>query len=292
MNDNKTNYSMEQINAFKNKEDLLEVGGKVLKSRLLLGTGKYGSLEQMNEAMQASGSSMITVALRRIESNIINFNSEVGKPAGGLLSYIPKWQKGEEGSDYPVEILPNTSGARNSTEAVLAAEMARELLQTDFVKLEIHPDPQHLMPDPVETLIAAEKLVEKGFIVLPYVHADPVLCKRLESVGVAAVMPLGSPIGSNMGLKSREFLELIIDAATVPVIVDAGIGRPSDAALAMEIGADAVLVSTAIATALDPVLMAAAFKQAVNAGRKAYLAGLGSAGMLGEATSPLTEFLS
>ena len=278
---------MESIEVTTKEKDCFEIAGNKLSSRLLLGTGKYGSLPQMKKAMQQSGASMITVALRRLEAAALHSVNEVS-----LLDYIPSFHEAPSGERYKVEKLPNTSGARTAEEAVLAAQMARELFQTDFIKLEIHPDPAHLMPDAVETLKATERLAAKGFIVLPYIHADPVLCKRLEAVGAAAVMPLGAPIGSNMGLQTRSFLELIIAASTVPVIVDAGIGRPSDAALAMELGADAVLVSTAIATATDPVLMALAFKQAVKAGREAYLAGLGAVGAVGDATSPLTEFLS
>jgi thiazole synthase len=187
--------------------------------------------------------------------------------------------------------LPNTSGARNAKEAILAAQLAREALETNWLKLEIHPDPKYLLPDPVETLKAAEELAKMGFIILPYIHADPVLCKHLESAGVAAVMPLGSPIGSNKGLKTIDFLEIIIEQSKVPVIVDAGIGAPSDAAKAMELGADAVLVNTAIAIAGDPERMAAAFKDAVQAGRNAYEARLAPVAQVATASSPLTAFL-
>lgn len=275
-------------------EDPLIIGDTHLSSRLLLGTGKYGDLSVMRRAISEAGSQMVTVALRRIASR-----EEAGGSArrAGLLEAIPRSVQqgghgGQPGSSLPLHLLPNTSGARNAREAVLAAELARELLQTPFIKLEIHPDPAHLLPDPVETLEAAAILAAKGFVVLPYVHADPVLCKRLEQVGVAAVMPLGAPIGSNLGLRTRSFLEIIIQQAVVPVIVDAGIGSPSDAALAMEMGADAVLISTAVATAMDPAGMARAFKLAVAAGRLAHIAGLGSQGALGEASSPLTDFLS
>lgn len=270
-------------------EDDLVIGKEVFSSRLLMGTGKYGNLAVMQEAIEVSGSELVTVSLRRIESK--GSGADQQRMSGTLLDYVPKQVVQNGKGNKALHLLPNTSGARNAAEAVLAAQVARELLHTNFIKLEIHPDPSHLMPDPVETLEAATILVQKGFIVLPYVHADPVLCKRLEQVGVAAVMPLGSPIGSNLGLRSRDFLEIIIAAASVPVIIDAGIGRPSDAALAMEIGADAILISTAVATAGDPVKMAAAFKMAVKAGRLAYNARLGDSGILGESTSPLTDFL-
>jgi thiazole synthase len=190
-----------------------------------------------------------------------------------------------------INLLPNTSGAKNAREAIFAAQLAREALQTNWLKLEIHPDPKYLMPDPIETLKAAEELVRQGFIVLPYCHADPVLCKRLEEVGCAAVMPLGAPIGSNKGIVSRDFLEIIIDQAKVPVVVDAGIGAPSHAAFAMELGADAVLVNTAIAAARNPVSMATAFKLAVQSGRLAYENGLASVSSQAVASSPLTAFL-
>lgn len=190
-----------------------------------------------------------------------------------------------------VQLLPNTSGVRNAEEAVLAAQLAREAFETDFIKLEIHPDPKYLLPDPVETLKATEELAKMGFIVLPYIQADPVLCKRLEEAGTAAVMPLGAPIGTNKGLVVRDMLEIIIAESNVPVVVDAGIGAPSHAAAAMEMGADAVLVNTAIAVAGDPVAMAQAFAKAVEAGREAYEAGLGSRSSVAVASSPLTSFL-
>ncbi|MEM6829039.1 MAG: thiazole synthase, partial [Bacteroidota bacterium] len=190
-----------------------------------------------------------------------------------------------------VRLLPNTSGVRTAKEAVFAAQLAREALETNWLKLEIHPDPKYLMPDPVETLKATEELVKMGFVVLPYVHADPVLCKRLEECGSAAVMPLGSPIGSNKGLKTIDFLEIIIEQSSVPVVVDAGIGAPSDAAKAMEIGADAVLVNTAIAVSQNPVEMGIAFKMAVEAGRMAFEAKLATTTNEAIASSPLTSFL-
>lgn len=228
----------------------------------------------MAEALLASGSQLVTAALKRV-----NMNDE----SDDMLVHL---------SNEQFSILPNTSGVRTAKEAIFAAQLAREALETNWLKLEIHPDPKYLMPDPIETLKAAEELVKLGFIVLPYVHADPVLCKRLEEVGTAAVMPLGSPIGSNKGLKSIDFLEIIIEQSNVPVVVDAGIGSPSHAAQAMEIGADAVLVNTAIAVAGDPVAMAIAFKMAVEAGRMAYEARLAQPIKHAEASSPLTAFLN
>ncbi len=252
----------------------LKIADKTFQSRLFTGTGKFGSLTIMKQAIEASGSELTTVALRRVKTE---------NPEDDILSYL---------NIDGLNLLPNTSGVRNAKEAVFAAELAREALETNWIKLEIHPDPKYLMPDPVETLKAAEELVKKGFVVLPYVHADPVLCKKLEDAGTAAVMPLGAPIGSNKGLRSIDFLEIIIEQSTVPVVVDAGIGSPSDAAKAMEIGADAVLVNTAIAVSNNPVEMAKAFKQAVEAGRAAYKAGLGGVSVKAEASSPLTAFLT
>jgi thiazole synthase len=251
----------------------LNIANTKFNSRLFLGTGKFGSVKQMEEAVLASGSEMVTVALKRIDMET---------PTDAILSHL----------QHPhIQLLPNTSGVRTAEEAIFAAQLAREALETNWLKLEIHPDPRYLMPDPVETLKATEALAKLGFIVLPYIHADPVLCKRLENAGTAAVMPLGSPIGTNKGLKSIDFLEIIIEQSNVPVIIDAGIGSPSDAAKAMEIGADAVLVNTAIATSGNPALMAKAFKLAVEAGREAYLAGLGKKGEQAIASSPLTSFL-
>jgi thiazole synthase len=255
-------------------KDELKIGDKVFTSRLFTGTGKFGSLAQMKEALLASGSELVTVALKRVDMN---------KGDENILNFL---------NDAQFNILPNTSGVRNAKEAIFAANVAREALGTNWLKLEIHPDPRYLMPDPIETLAAATELVKQGFIVLPYIHADPVLCKRLEDAGVAAVMPLGSPIGSNKGLKTIDFLEIIIEQSGVPVIVDAGIGMPSHAAQAMEMGADAVLVNTAIATAGNPVMMAQAFKEAVEAGRKAFLSGLPQTRTHAEASSPLTAFLN
>lgn len=252
---------------------MLQIGGKEFQSRLFLGTGKFGSSKQMEEAVLASGTELVTVALKRIE------------PSTDTDSLLHALQ-------HPhIHLLPNTSGARNAKEAVFVAQLAREALETNWLKLEIHPDPKYLMPDALETLKATEELAKSGFIILPYIHADPVLCKQLESAGASAVMPLGSPIGSNKGLKTIDFLEIIIEQSRVPVIVDAGIGSPSDAAQAMEIGADAVLVNTAIAVAGNPTLMASAFKLAVEAGRMAFEAKLAGSSKQAQASSPLTSFL-
>lgn len=251
----------------------LIIGGREFSSRLFTGTGKFSSNELMSRAIAASGSEMVTVALKRID---------IANREDDMLRHILR---------PGVQLLPNTSGVRNAEEAVLAAQLAREAFETDFIKLEIHPDPKYLLPDPVETLKATEELAKMGFIVLPYIQADPVLCKRLEEAGTAAVMPLGAPIGTNKGLVVRDMLEIIIAESNVPVVVDAGIGAPSHAAAAMEMGADAVLVNTAIAVAGDPVAMARAFAKAVEAGREAYEAGLGSRSSVAVASSPLTSFL-
>ncbi|HEY5511812.1 MAG TPA: thiazole synthase [Prolixibacteraceae bacterium] len=251
----------------------LIIAGKEFRSRLFLGTGKFGSPKLMEDAVLASGSELVTVALKRID---LETNTD------GLLLHL---------NHLHINLLPNTSGARNAKEAIFAAQLAREALETNWLKLEIHPDPRYLMPDPIETLIACEELARLGFVVLPYIHADPVLCKRLENAGTAAVMPLGSTIGSNKGLRTIDFLEIIIEQSNVPVIVDAGIGSPSDAARAMEIGADAVLVNTAIAVAGNPMEMARAFRLAVEAGRIAYEARLATTKRTAEASSPLTAFL-
>ena len=251
----------------------LIIAGKTFESRLFTGTGKFSSSELMHQALLASGSELVTVALKRID---------IKNQEDDILNHLNHPQ---------FNLLPNTSGVRTAKEAVFAAQLAREALETNWLKLEIHPDPKYLMPDPIETLIATEELAKLGFIVLPYIHADPVLCKRLEDAGTAAVMPLGAPIGSNKGLKTVDFLEIIISQSKVPVIVDAGIGAPSDAAKAMEIGADAVLVNTAIAVARDPIAMATAFKLAVESGRMAFKAGLGRINSGASATSPLTSFL-
>lgn len=252
---------------------MLKIGDKEFQSRLFTGTGKFSNSRLMAEAIQVSGSQLATMALKRVD---------VHDQQDDILQ--PLIHAG-------VNLLPNTSGAKNAKDAVFAAQLAREALGTNWVKLEIHPDPKYLMPDPIETLAAAEQLVRDGFIVLPYCHADPVLCKRLEEVGCAAVMPLGAPIGSNKGIASHDFLEIIIDQANVPVVVDAGIGAPSHAARAMEMGADAVLVNTAIAAASNPVAMAKAFKMAVESGRMAYEAGLAGKVSHAVASSSLTAFL-
>lgn len=252
---------------------MLKIADKTFKSRLFTGTGKFSSAAEMEKALLASESELVTVALKRVD---LKGNDD------DILIHL----------NHPhINLLPNTSGVRNAKEAVFAAQMARESLETNWVKLEIHPDPKYLMPDPIETLKATEALAKLGFIVLPYIHADPVLCKRLEDAGTSAVMPLGSPIGSNKGLKTIDFLEIIISQSNVPVIIDAGIGAPSDAAKAMEIGADAVLVNTAIAVSQNPELMARAFKIAVEAGRMAFEAKLGSVNLHAVASSPLTSFL-
>lgn len=252
---------------------MLKIADKTFHSRLFTGTGKFSSSAEMEAALVASASELVTVALKRVD--LKNDDDDI------LLKLR-----------HPhISLLPNTSGVRNAKEAVFAAQMAREALETNWIKLEIHPDPKYLMPDPIETLLATEELAKLGFVVLPYIHADPVLCKRLEDAGTSAVMPLGSPIGSNKGLKTIDFLEIIISQSNVPVIIDAGIGSPSDAAWAMEIGADAVLVNTAIAVAGDPVKMAKAFKIAVEAGRMAFEAKLGAVHAEAAASSPLTSFL-
>lgn len=252
----------------------LQISDKTFASRLFTGTGKFSSSLLMQEALLASESELITVALKRVD---------VKNEEDAIVSYL----------NHPrINLLPNTSGVRTAKEAVFAAELSREALETNWVKLEIHPDPRYLLPDPIETLQAAEELVKKGFVVMPYIHADPVLCKRLEEVGVQCVMPLGAPIGTNKGLKTLEFLEIIIEQSNVPVVVDAGIGSPSHAAQAMELGADAVLVNTAIAVSQNPVQMAKAFKLAVTAGRIAYEAKLAPVVTAkAEASSPLTSFL-
>lgn len=255
----------------------LVIAGRTFQSRLLVGTGKFPSPEAMRAALAASGTQLVTVALRRADL------SGQRDPFANILEFIDPQR---------YLILPNTSGAMNADEAVRLARLAAVAGLPKWVKLEIHPDPRYLLPDPIETLAAAGTLVKEGFTVLPYINADPVLAKRLQEVGCATVMPLGSPIGSNRGLETRDQLRIIIEQATVPVVVDAGIGAPSHAAEAMELGADAVLVNTAIAVASDPSRMGAVFGAAVAAGRVAYELGLGA--RLGEAspTSPLTAFLN
>ena len=253
--------------------DPLIIAGRSFSSRLLMGTGKFASITIMQKAIKASGAEVVTVALRRVD---------LENPEDDLLGAI---------NTNRYLLLPNTSGARDAQEAVRLARLARAAGCEPWIKLEVTPDPHYLLPDPVETLKAAEILVKEGFVVLPYIHADPILAKRLEDIGTATVMPLGSPIGSKQGLKTRESIEIIIEMANIPVVVDAGLGAPSHAAEAMEMGADAVLVNTAIAVAADPVAMARAFKKGVEAGREAYLAGISAPRKAAEASSPLTGFL-
>ena len=236
----------------------LTIADRTFDSRLFLGTGKFASPESMRDALASSGTQVVTVALRRADLTGKN------DPFANILEFIDPGR---------YLILPNTSGAMNADEAVRLAKLAAAAGLPKWVKLEIHPDPRYLLPDPVETFEAAKRLVADGFTVLPYINADPVLAKRLQEVGTATVMPLGAPIGSNRGIETREQIRIIIEQATVPVVVDAGIGSPSHAAEAMEMGADAVLVNTAIAQAEDPALMGEAFKLGVEAGRKAYLSG-------------------
>ncbi len=252
----------------------MTIAGREFSSRLFMGTGKFSDNAQMAEAIRVSGTEMVTVAMKRVE---------LGDKDDDLLTHVVN------GSN--IQLLPNTSGVRNAEEAVFAAQMAREAFGTNWLKLEIHPDPRYLLPDSVETLKATEQLVKMGFVVLPYCQADPTLCKRLEEAGAATVMPLAAPIGTNKGLRMKDFLQIIVEQSGVPVVVDAGIGAPSHAAGAMELGADCCLVNTAIAVAADPVSMAKAFRKAVEAGREAFLAGLGGVCEQAEASSPLTAFL-
>jgi thiazole synthase len=251
----------------------LIIAGREFRSRLFLGTGKFSSNKLMRQAIIASQTEMVTVAMKRLDMD--NKSDE-------LLAHV---------KNPDIQLLPNTSGVRNAKEAVFAAKLAREAFETNWLKLEIHPDPKYLLPDPVETLKATEQLAKEGFIVLPYIQADPVLCKLLENAGAATVMPLGAPIGTNKGLCTRDMLEIIIEQSRVPVVVDAGIGAPSHAAEAMEMGADAVLVNTAIAVAGDAVAMADAFRLAVICGRMAFEARLAGKMNVAEASSPLTSFL-
>jgi thiazole synthase len=254
----------------------LVIAGRQIRSRLFVGTGKFSSPELMRDALEASGAEIVTVALRRADL------SGKGDPFANILDFVdPK----------RFLVLPNTSGAMNAEEAVRLAKLARAAGLPNWVKLEIHPDPRYLLPDPVETFKAAEILVKDGFVVLPYINADPVLAKRLQDIGTATVMPLGSPIGSNRGLETREQLRIIIEQATVPVVIDAGIGAPSHAVEAMEMGAAAALVNTAIAIANDPCRMARAFATAVQCGRDAFESGLPGAQLTAASTSPLTAFL-
>ena len=251
--------------------DWLDIAGRRFSSRLFLGTGKFPSASSLAATIRSTGTELVTVALRRIDPTA----------DGDILDSVPD----------DVVLMTNTSGASDAEEAVRLARLARAAGLPDWIKVEVTPDPRYLLPDPVETLHAAERLVAEGFVVLPYCPADPVLCKRLEEVGCATVMPLGSWIGSNQGLRTRGALEIIVEQALVPVVVDAGIGAPSHAAEAMELGADAVLVNTAIGTAADPVAMGAAFRQAVHAGRTGRLAGLATPLAVAAASSPLTGFL-
>lgn len=253
---------------------MLRIADKTFDSHLFTGTGKFASPQVMTAALAASGSQLVTMAMKRLD--LRHHHDAILAPLQAL----------------GVTLLPNTSGAKTAEEAIFAAQLAREALGTHWVKLEIHPDARYLLPDPIETLKAAECLVKAGFVVLPYCGADPVLCKRLEEVGCAAVMPLGAPIGSNQGLQTRALLEIIIEQATVPVVVDAGIGAPSHACEALEMGASAVLVNTAIAVASDPVAMATAFRLAVEAGINGRKAGLGARLRRADASSPLTQFLN
>lgn len=251
-------------------DDTLTIAGKQFGSRLMVGTGKYASPEECVAALDASGAEIVTVAIRRLDLDNPNARTE--------LDYID-WQR--------YTILPNTAGSTSAEEAVFTAKLARELTGSSWVKLEVIPDPRYLLPDPIGTLEAAEILIKDGFTVLPYIHADPVLAKRLEELGCATVMPLGSPIGSGRGIFTVEEIQIIVENAGVPVVVDAGLGAPSEASLALELGADAVLVNTAIAKAKDPALMGEAFRRGVEAGRKAYVAGRIEKKAYASASSPL-----
>ena len=254
---------------------MLKISNREFNSRLFIGTGKFASNTVMHDAIKASKTEMVTVAMKRLDLDSPNEDM--------MLQNII--------SSNNIQLLPNTSGTRNAEEAVFAAQIAREATGTNWIKLEIHPDPKYLLPDSVETIKATKELVKLGFVVLPYIQADPVVCKILEEVGAATVMPLGAPIGSNQGLKTKEMLRIIIEQSNIPVVIDAGIGTPSHAAEAMEIGADAVLINTAIAIANDPVNMAKAFALAVEAGRIAYEAKLAPVYEEASPTSPLTSFL-
>ena len=251
----------------------LVLGGKEFTNRLIIGTGKYASSQQLAEACKASGAQIATMAVKRVDAEY--HSDEIVKPL----------------KDLGITFMPNTSGAKNAKEAVFAARLSREALGTDWIKVEIHPEVRYLLPDPVETFEACKTLCAEGFKVFPYINADPVLCKRLEELGVQAVMPLGSPIGSAKGLETLAMLKIIIAQSHVPVVVDAGIGSPSECALALELGADAVMANTAIAAAGDPGAMAAAFKLAQDAGRRAYEAGLAAVNETARPTSPMEAFL-
>ena len=250
--------------------DELVIAGRRFRSRLFLGTGKYRSVEEMLAALEASGTEMVTVAIRRLD---------LGKPGQKTLLDHVDWSR--------YTILPNTAGCRTVEEALMTARLGREVTGSDLVKLEVVPDPKYLLPDPIGTLEAAKILIKEGFTVLPYIHADPILARHLEELGCATVMPLGSPIGSGRGIFTLEEIQIIIENAHVPVVVDAGLGAPSDASLALETGADAVLINTAIAEAKDPALMAEAIRLGVEAGRKAYLAGRIARKAYASASSPM-----
>jgi len=250
-------------------DDKLLIGGRSFKSRLILGTGKFPSKDSLIKAIEASETEMVTIALRRVNLN---------NPQDNLLSTI----------DMKKTIfLPNTSGAKNAEEAIRLARLARATGLTNWIKLEVTPDPKYLLPDGEQTLKAAKILVKEGFLVMPYINADPVLAKKLEDIGTVSVMPLASPIGSNQGIQTLKMISIIIENSSIPVIIDAGIGRPSDAAIAMEIGADAVLINTAIATAVDPVLMATSFKNVVQSCRKAYISGMATSQKIASPSSSL-----
>jgi len=251
----------------------LVIANREFRSRLLVGTGKFASSEILRQALEASGAEIVTVAVRRVD--ITNKEEPILKAIDRSKYFL----------------LPNTSGAKDAKEALKVAQIAREILETSWVKLEVTPDPRSLLPDPVETYLAAKMMIEDGFTVLPYMPADPILAKRLEDLGCATVMPLGSPIGSNRGIRTEDAIRIIIENSTIPVVVDAGIGAPSHAAYAMEMGADAVLVNTCIATAKDPVLMAEAIKEAVISGRKGFLSGIPSSSVYARASSPLKNLI-
>lgn len=250
-------------------DDMIEIGGKKFRSRLMLGTGKYRTADEMNAALEASGCEIVTVALRRID---------LEAPKRSILDEID-WKR--------YHILPNTAGARTAEEAVRTARLARAMGLSDWIKVEVIPDPKYLLPDPIGTFEACKQLVEEGFVVLPYIHADPVLALKLQEIGTATVMPLASPIGSGQGMRTLDAVRIIVEQAKVPVVVDAGIGVPSEAAQAMELGASACLINTAIARAHNPALMAAAMKMGVDAGRRAYLAGRMPVLPYASASSPL-----
>jgi thiazole synthase len=252
------------------ENDELIIAGRRFRSRLFLGSGKYRSVDEMLAALEASGAEMVTVAIRRLD---------LGKPGQKTLLDYVDWSR--------YTILPNTAGCRTVEEALITARLGREVTGSDLVKLEVVPDPKYLLPDPVGTLEAAKLLIKEGFTVLPYIHADPILARQLEEIGCATVMPLGSPIGTGRGIFTLEEIQIIIENAHVPVVVDAGLGVPSDASLAMEVGADAVLINTAIAESKNPALMAEAIRLGVEAGRKAYLAGRIPKKAYASASSPL-----